>query len=332
MPFELKISRVTNASGLPRVSGHLVSGDYYGPGAVEVPLEDGSVFATSIGSMGGDSPKGWPMLPEHESVLHLDLQERPPVSIRVGAILRGIGIADDSPKGRVCRSDFLTLPIFWAVHYWLLIGDGEEDEGELCRQLLRFYPGEMDEFYVKHFITNSGAKPWPYFRKDVSNGCFIEVEYAEAEEYQVRYKLGDASRMATLGYDSGHFSLPSLRWSELRRVANCLQGKERATVMLLMFPGIYVSGPELLEAQAALLCAFADLGLFQQGDPRKLVRNIVGNRTSDSRWSQHPELGWVCDGMYAQRNPESKLSKLTPADFKWIADWFAALPEGPETA
>lgn len=329
MPFELKISRVTNANGLPRVSGHLISGAYYGPEEVEVLLEDGSVFATSIGSMGGDSPKGWPMLPEHGSTLHLDLLDSPPVPILAGTLLRGVGIADNSSAGRVCRNDLLALPIFWAVHYWLLTGDGEEDEGMLCKELLRLDPGEMNEFYVRHFASDSGPKPWPYFRVPVTADCFIEVEYAEAEEYQVRYKLGDASRIVTLGYDSGHFSLPSLRWSELLRVANCLQGKERATAMLLMFPGIYVNGPEVLEAQAAVLCAFADLGLFQQGDPRKLVRNIVENRTSDSRWSQDPELGWVCEGMYAQRNPESKLCKLTPVDFRCIAGWFAALPDGP---
>lgn len=191
----------------------MVAGRYFGPEDVELALEDGSVFRTSVGSMGASSigannSRGWPILPEHDIVLRLELLARPPARIAVGTVLRGIGFSSPSPDGRRKSNDWLDDPTFWAIHYYLLAGDAEKDGSELSEVLFGISSKEVNDYFLERFTSQQRPQPWPYFSIPICDSRSIEVEYADATEYQTRYKVADATGVITVGYDSGHFSLP----------------------------------------------------------------------------------------------------------------------------
>jgi hypothetical protein len=50
------------------------------------------------------------------------------------------------------------------------------------------------------------------------------------------------------------------------------------------------------------------------------VTNLV---VPDGRWAHHRELGWINNWRHSQRNPESSMSLLREADFRFIEEFFA---------
>ena len=145
---------------------------------------------------------------------------------------------------------------------------------------------------------------------------FIEVEYADAAESQVRFKLGDAQGGITVGYDSAHFSLPALRWAEVLRIAkDCPDAKSRCQSLLLLFPGTYLNEGEEAAAIRELEFCLTQLQLFERHDRPQLAENVVANRRMNCSWQHDPRLGWLCDSLSAQRNPKSLLSNLREEEF-----------------
>jgi hypothetical protein len=331
MPFELRITEAEYSDPTPCVSGRLVAGRYFGPEDVELTLENGSVFRTAVGSMGASSigassARGWPILPEHDIVLRLELLAQPPARIAVGTVLRGIGFSSPPSHGRRNSNHWLGDPIFWALHYYLIAGDEEKDGSELCGKLFGISSEKVNDYYVERFSSDRRPQPWPYFSIPIADNRAIEVEYAEATEYQTRYKISDASGVITVGYDSGHFSLPSFQWSEVLAMANaCADPLRRHRLILLLFPGIYVDSADEAETARVLEDCFTQLRLFDGGHRSALARNAVLNRRIDTSWALDERLGWICKNEYSQRSPKSLLSQLTEGEFLRIKAFFDPL-------
>jgi hypothetical protein len=223
----------------------------------------------------------------------------------------------------------LGTPIFWALHYYLLAGDGEKDESELCDRLFGISSEAINEFYVERFTSIRRPQPWPYFSIPVADSLGVEVEYADAAEYQTRYKIADATGVITLGYDSGHFSRPSFRWPEVLAIANaCQDHSRRHQLVLLLFPGIYVGAAQEAEAVLELEDCFTHLDLFNARERSTLATNAVQNRRIESSWAHDERLGWISQSEYAQRNPSSLLSELKEGDFLRIKAFFDSLGSG----
>lgn len=324
MPFEVAITSVDSSGQSMRVSGRLKTGRYFGPEDAELVLNDGRVIRTQIGYVEATKPRNWPILPEHDTVLHFELPGCADCSIFQGAILRGIGFADPATGGRLLANSWLDIPVFWALHYYLLSRSEDRDETELAEELFGIPSKIINDYYLDRFMSGKHTKPWPYFTVPIDASRFIEVEYAEGAEYQTRFKLGDEQGSITVGYNSGHFSLPSLRWIELMQIANtCLETKHRCQSVLLLFPGIYLSEAECVDASRELEACFAKLRLFEQSNRLQLVTNVVANCSISCSWRQDPQLGSVCDGIYAQRNPKSLLSNLRAEEFARIKRFFS---------
>jgi hypothetical protein len=306
------------------VSGRLNSGRYFGPEDAELVLKDGRVIRTQIGFTGATTPRNWPILPEHDTVLHFELPGCADCSIFQGAILRGIGFAAPATGGRLLANSWLDTPVFWALHYYLLSRGEDRDETELAEELFGIPSQVINDYYMERFVSDKQIMPWPYFTVPIDGGRFIEVEYAASAECQTRFKLGDEQGAITVGYESGHFSLPSLRWTELMQIANACSGtKHRCQSVLLLFPGIYLNEAEGVDASRELEACFVKLQLFDHSNRSQLARNVVANRTGNRSWRQDPQFGWLCDGIYAQRNPKSQLSNLRAEEFTRIKRFFS---------
>lgn len=324
MPFEVAITSVDSTGPSIRVSGRLKTGRYFGPEDAELVLNDGRVIRTQIGFVGATKPRNWPILPEHDTVLHFELPGRADCSIFQGAILRGIGFGGPATDGRLLANSWLEIPVFWALHYYLLSRSEDHDESELSEELFGIPSKTINDYYLDRFVSREQTKPWPYFTVQIDATRFVEVEYAEGAECQTRFKLGDEQGSITVGYDSGHFSLPSLRWTELMQIANaCSETKHRCLSVLLLFPGIYLNEAEDVDASRELETCFAKLRLFEHSNRSQLVRNVVANRSISCSWRQDPQFGSLCDGIYAQRNPKSLLSNLRAEEFARIKRFFS---------
>lgn len=323
MPFELRIDRVESQPTSATVYGRLLSGRYFGPEDVELVHAGKVVARTIVGSSGAAKPQGWPILPEHDTILNVELVGIPSALVNIGMTVRGIGFAQDPGGGRL-QNDWLESPHFWAVHYYLLIGDDEHDESELCDDLLGISGAEVNQFYVDHFLCCDKALPYPYVSLRIDGSCSIEVEYAQGAESQTRYKIRDENGAIVLGYNSGHFSLPALRWAEALQLAGAVvSARQKAQVILLLLPGIWVEQPDSVEATASLEASFAELGLFDSIGRNRLVKNIMQHlQMKDRLWSFDKHLGWICSGQYAQRNPKSLLSSLVEKDLLRIKRFF----------
>ena len=309
------------------VSGRLTAGRFFGPENVEVGLSNGNTFKSSIGGVSMERVTAWPVLPEHDAILHLELAGSPlPLRIPEGAVVAGIGFAAEPIEGRRLANELMESPPFWASHYYLLSHDADRDETELCEELFGISPDALNEFYTSILSTNGSIMPWPYFQLRLPNSTFIEVEYADAAEYQTRYKLGDAAGTMIAGYNSGHFSLPAFRWCEIKQIARAM-GYERqwAQSLLLLLPGAHLREEERQDAMTEMGRALACLGLFQQNNFDRLLANVTENLIVNIDWYKDDCLGWINEGGYSQRNPSSLLSTLSDGDFFRIEAFFAAL-------
>ncbi len=323
MPFELRIDRFESSSSSTTVYGRLLSGRFYGPEDVELIHAGKLVALTVVGSSGATRPQDWPILPEHDTILNLELVGVPAASVNIGMLVRGIGFAQDPAGGRL-QNEWLELPHFWAVHYYLLVGADDHDESELCDELLGISNDEFNGFYVEHFLEGDQARPSPYLSLKIDACRSIEVEYAEGAESQTRYKIRDESGPLTLGYNSGHFSLPAFRWAEVIGLAGELtSARQKAQLILLLLPGIWVEQADVADAANHLYASFKELDLFVSSERARLVKNILSHLQMDSvPWSNDEHLGWICAGQYAQRNPKNLLSTLVENDFHRIRTFF----------
>lgn len=144
---------------------------------------------------------------------------------------------------RLFANEQLDSPLFWATHYYLLCNDEGHDETELCEELFGVTAQAVNDFFCKITTWKGKVKPWPYFQLPLTNSTFVEVQYADhPAEYRTQYKIGDAAGAIVLGYHSGHFSLPALRWSEVKQIASAIaDGCKQAQCVLLLLPGVYIN-------------------------------------------------------------------------------------------
>jgi len=269
-----------------------------------------------IGSSGGSNLSGWPILPEHGSILRLDLHGIPLGVVKTGMILVGIGFATESSAGRRLSNDWLEMPAFWAIHFYMVMNEDDSEEEDLIPQLLGISMQEINDFYTQNISDQHSRLPWPYFSIRSPQGCVVEVEYAASEEFQTRFKIGDEQGLMTLGYWSGHQSLPAFRWPEIVALGNSFADEKMcAAVILLLLPAATVTPDQREVATAVLVQCLESMQLFANGDRSRFARIVIGHSVSEREWVNDPELGWIYENEYSQRSLKSLLSKLRKPEF-----------------
>ena len=185
---------------------------------------------------------------------------------------------------------------------------------------------EVNGYYTQILSPHIDLPTWPIFPLQVDSVRYVEIEYAGGAEYQDRVWIGSraSGQRALLGYNSGHFSLPGLRPSELIWLLDRL---EQITAYpasgLLLVPMCYLPQPEvLLTEKLATLCARIP------GANSRLAGTMAANLVErqvvpDAKWERRPHFGWCSNWQYSQRNPESPMSVLAEAEFGFIDRFFS---------
>ena len=166
----------------------------------------------------------------------------------------------------------------------------------------------MNGYHTQVLSPHIDSPAWPIFTLQIDSDRYVEIEYAGGAEYQDRVWIGSraSGQRALLGYNSGHFSLPGLRPSELVWLLDRL---EQITAYpasgLLLVPMCYLPQPDaLLTEKLATLCARI------RGANSRLAGTMAANMVEhqvvpDAKWERRPHFGWCSNWQYSQRNPES---------------------------
>jgi hypothetical protein len=214
---------------------------------------------------------------------------------------------------RIDVTGSLTDPSFWALHM--------STSPESAWDVWDFTRRELDELFIRFFKRYWDDGAWPFIRLPLDDSRYLEVEYAEMEEMEAQDRVwigsGDGRRVL-LGFESPHFSFPTLRIAELLMIANRLN--EHCSAPLLLLRGAYLTAADKAPKDA-IRTWLQFLPAIPPSSIPGLLAALVKNVIPDVQWHKDPELGWINNGVSSQRNPKSKMSLLEKQDFQFI-QWF----------
>jgi hypothetical protein len=322
MSFRLRIDSVEHLGSETLLCGRLINGAYFGPQHVRLKDTAGNERTTTILAHGLINPEGWPVTADHDTQLRLYIPT-PPFAIDTKSPVDGLGSVALRKDG-VDLSRALSDPLFWG-NFSVLHMDSESMERPY-EEFLGLSQDEVNDYYTQVLLPHIDSPTWPIFPLQVDSDRYVELEYAGGAEYQDRVWIGSRTlgQRALLGYNSGHFSLPGLRPSELIWL---LDRMEKITAYpasgLLLVPMCYLPQPDArLTEKIANLCARIP------GANSRLAGIVAANMVEhqvvpEAKWERRPHFGWCSDWQYSQRNPESSMSILAEAEFGLIDRFFS---------
>lgn len=316
MPFAFEPLHSAAEDGALVLRGRLLSGAYFGPENVVLRSETGATFVSKVRSHGIERPVGWPVLPEHDRTVLVLTVDAPPAGFDVRQV-EGVGIvAEGAP--RVDISDVLAEPAFWATQVAIHCRPQDIDEPGL--DWFGIGAEAANAWYDDHVEAHLRRGVWPFIRVDLQDDRYIELEMAGGVEYQDRIWIGQGADHARtmLGYHSGHFSLPALRLAESAWLA---EATSHAASGLLWLAATYVDPAARPIALAGRLAANVP-GLRAEKRRAYVDALLDGLAVEGVTWTRHDTLGWINDSKYSQRNPRSRLGKLTENGFRRIQSFF----------
>ena len=208
-------------------------------------------------------------------------------------------------------TEVLEDPSFWATFGRTSRGGGGPE----------FFEAPIDDttFYDQLLMRRFEAGVWPFIRVSLDARRYVEVEFTD--DHEERYWIGLADWRALLGYESSHASLPAFRPEELAWITDRLPDERRSFAFLLLkatyFPSAEPAAQRLISRLVEALP-----GLLEDRASELVAECLQDQVSEDVAWRRDPDLGWVCESVYAARRENGALSTLAPSDFPRIAEFF----------
>jgi hypothetical protein len=318
MPFKLRVSKVEHSSSEIKVTGELLEGAFRGPESILLCDRSGRWVSSQVIRHGVMLMKDWPVVPGDGSRLLLYIASpSPDFELDAAQPILGQGNLATNAN-RLDISNSLSEPAFWMLQLWLHIGSEQLPDPSTA---WGFSQEDATKEYARLFEQRWKTGIWPFVRIPVSGSRYVEIEYAASVEYQTRVWIGeDDGPRVLLGYDSGHFSFPSLRVEEVLALADRIT--IHPSLPLLLLPGAYATARDALPADKVTLWLQEVPGI-KTDLIALIVAQLLKKPNPKLQWTCSPPLGWTNNGKYSQRNPESPMSILTRDDFGFIQDFFS---------
>ena len=317
MPFTLEVTARNVEQAELCLRGRVQSGAYFGPERVSLRSADGREYEASVRSHEIIHPVGWPVLPEHQGTeLVLRVAPIPPATDIVH--MTGLGVIELG-SDRVDVSEVLTDPGFWA--YQLSVHFATEEVDDPALEWLGVSSDEADHWYDKHIQAPVQKGVWPYVRVSLPRSRYIELEMAGGVEHQDRVWIGDVinDRRVLLGYHSGHFSLPAFRIDEVRQL---VAETDSDVSNVLWLTATYLEPDR--QSTPLVKSVVAKIPRLAPNHADAVAEALASrNGVEDLSWVENDRLGWINNGPYSQRNPQSRLGVLAKGDFAYIKQFFA---------
>jgi|WetSurMetagenome_2_1015567.scaffolds.fasta_scaffold94018_2 hypothetical protein len=316
MPFTLTPICVETRQKETLIRGRVQTGAYFGPENLVVCSNDGREVISQIQQYEMEYPEGWPVLPEHAKtiiILHIPKLPKgfsPDVVKGIGTIDLGTELFD--------VSHYLEAPEFWAMQAILHVSS--EDIEDSANKFFGLPQALVYDWHDANITALQLAGQCPCIRVPLPDSKYIEMEMSAGVEHQDRIWIGENStlRRVLLGYYSGHFSLPALRIPEITWLA--CQTPASASPLLWLTETYIYNNTAPLDFILDLVSRIPGIVKSQIGlMTHTLIENLA---VSGLLWTMHHDLGWVNNWEYSQRNPKSRLSILSPADFSFIRGFF----------
>jgi hypothetical protein len=245
------------------------------------------------------------------------------IAIDANSPLQGLGnvaLRQDSTD----LSAALSNPLFWGNFSTLyMVSDSTERPYE---EFLGLSQNEVNSYYNDVLSPLMRSVAWPIFPLEIDGDRYVEIEWASGAEFQERAWIGsrETGRRALLGYNSGHFSLPGLRPSELAWILERLENaKAHPASGLLLVPMCYLPKPDAqLTERLTSLCARVPGARVELAGT--MAANMVEYRVVPKvNWERRVGFGWCNSSVYSQRNPQSPMSVLSEAGFEFVDQFFS---------
>jgi hypothetical protein len=185
---------------------------------------------------------------------------------------------------------------------------------------------EVNSYYSDFLSPFCDSTAWPIFPLEIDGDRYVEIEWAGGAEPQERVWIGSrgTGQRALLGYNSGHFSLPGLRPSELAWLLDRLENsKAHPASGLLLVSMCYLRKPDaLLTESLTRLCTRIPRGGAELAGT--MAANMVEYRVvPEVRWQRRDGFGWCNSWVYSQRNPQHPMSVLSEGGFEFVDQFFS---------
>jgi hypothetical protein len=312
----MQVSKVVDNGPDLSIHGQLVEGSYIGPENVHMCHRGGPWVHSMIAQHSIEFPKGWPVIPGDGSTLILSIA-KPSSEFELdrSRLLIGHG-AVTSNSNRVDISATLNDPAFWATWVPLHLDCEGLPEPSMAWGVTS---NESDKSYNECFQSRWDSGTWPFIRLGLPDDRYVEIEYAAGIEHQIRVwiGIGDGPRVL-LGYDSGHFSFPTMRIQELIDLAERMDRHPAACLLLL--GGAYLVEGEPFPVEVVAHSLRQSPG-FQDKYLDVILKGLAENVVPELRWEFTGNRGWINNGCYSQRNPGSSMSILCDGDFHFIRNF-----------
>lgn len=213
------------------------------------------------------------------------------------------------------------------MHYYMLIGTEEVDTGDFIEPFFGVSNKAVNDYFLREFDQRGSNEVWPYLEVPVRGGFTVQVEYAGTTS-ETRFYINhvDWPEPVCLGYESGHFALPALRWCEVAAIGSAGTGIDAARALLLVFPAVGLRAEDQRNTvQSALVEAWGCLTVAKPGRLQETVGQYMEHRTADIRWWKDPQLGWINDGRYSFRNPKTLMCDFQENRFTRVAEFFSGI-------
>jgi len=328
MSFHLRIDSIENLGNETCIRGRLTEGAYFGPQYIRLKDKTGNDRIATIVSHGMTGALNWPVTADHDIRLELYIATPDPqFSIDPNSPVEGLGSVFPR-RDSIDLSKELSNPLFWGNFSILyMVSESIEQPDE---EFLGLSLDEVNGYYTDFLEPLINSATSPIFPMKIDSDRYVEFELTGGAEYQNRLWIGlrASGERALLGYDSGHFSLPGVRPSELVWLLDRLEQTTAPPASgLLLAPMCYLPKPDawMIERLANLCARIPGAKLELAG---AMASNMVEHQVvPEASWERRPGFGWCSNWQYSQRNPQSAMSVLSEAEFRFIDLFFSEVSD-----
>lgn len=319
MPFTFVVDAVgqSTSSATTSLVGRIESGAYCGPEFISTSQTAGAP-STWIASHGLSSNGGaleWPVPAGDNILVTLNVSAGWVAGQQIQPGTRVYGLGNSSPSAtRESIEHLLDTPIAWAsLLHETIVSERFENPYELFGldqdEGVRFYEEELRSRWQK------GCRP--FVRVRLAGASHLELEMSAQQD---TLWLFDGQSRLRLGYHSGHFSHPSFRSAEAVQLHSLARDEaDHAWHVLLAWISIWDADDPAFEAKTRELVSYIPGNVNTAAVADALIEKCS---YGGLLWREHEDLGWINDGRYSQRNPDSLLSTLSPEEFRRLRDFF----------
>jgi hypothetical protein len=196
---------------------------------------------------------------------------------------------------------------------------------------------ELDEDGKEMLASDYRAAfpPIPLLDLPLPAGYSLTIDFGR--DATVAIRQAQLPGAVEIGIVWGHFALPALRWDEVFLLEDQFRRHWRGGFSFRYLPlllnrlaylteqddAVVISAKFWADWRRAVVFTESQLDFYAGVEPGSVLRPLRG-----VQWERHPEYGWVCQGGFAARDPDTRNNGSRAEYFSAIERFFVAVRTG----